>query len=235
MTHPAEVGHHSGSLRQTASGISMVTLDRTVMREDSGMHNPDPDSEIRRRGRLGRFVDSYFRTTGSPDLDDIRASLWTEAAERGWAAYDPTYRAAVLDQYKIYVEMADRISARRGLANTFFLTLNTAVVTVIGIFLQHPAHEARALAIVPWMVLVGQCLAWFWIIRAYRQLNSAKYAVVGAMEERLPASPYWSAEWTALGEGREPARYLPITHVESWIPALFAVAYTVGLILVFAL
>ena len=31
-----------------------------------------------------------------------------------------TYDEAVLEQYKLYVEMADRISARRGLTNTPF-------------------------------------------------------------------------------------------------------------------
>ena len=28
-----------------------------------------------------------------------------------------------------------------------------------------------------------------------------EYIVVGALEERLPASPYWKAEWQVLGEG----------------------------------
>jgi hypothetical protein len=37
--------------------------------------------------------------------------------------------------------------------------------------------------------LIVQCLAWFWLLRSYRQLNTAKYAVVGVLEERLPASP----------------------------------------------
>ena len=73
-----------------------------------------------------------------------------------------------------------------------------------------------------------QCAAWFWIVRSYRQLNAAKWAVVGAFERRLPASPWWSAEWVALGEGRDPARYLPISHVEQWIPPLFAAAYAGG-------
>jgi hypothetical protein len=31
----------------------------------------------------------------------------------------------VLEKYKLYVEMADRVSARRGLTNSFFLALNT--------------------------------------------------------------------------------------------------------------
>jgi hypothetical protein len=37
------------------------------------------------------------------------------------------HQAAILEQYKLYVEMAERISQRRGLTNTFFLTLNTAI------------------------------------------------------------------------------------------------------------
>ena len=51
----------------------------------------------------------------------------TAGPERGDISYD----AAVLEQYKLYVEMADRISARRGLTNTFFLTLNTTVVGLV--------------------------------------------------------------------------------------------------------
>jgi hypothetical protein len=34
--------------------------------------------------------------------------------------------------YKLAVEMADRISARRGIANSFFLTVNTGVVAILG-------------------------------------------------------------------------------------------------------
>jgi len=33
------------------------------------------------------------------------------------------YKEHLLEQYKIYVEMADRISARRNLANVFFFIL----------------------------------------------------------------------------------------------------------------
>ncbi len=79
-------------------------------------------------------------------------------------------------------------------------------------------------------MLVTQCLAWFWLLRSYRQLNSAKFAVIGTMEERLPASPYWLAEWAALGEGKDPSRYWPLSHVEQWIPWAFAVAYTIGFV-----
>jgi hypothetical protein len=175
-----------------------------------------------------RWSDRYVRTASSPALGPVAAELWNQ---------DPGDKLpdGLLEQYKLYAEMADRISARRGLANTFFLTLNTAIFTLIGVFWERPAHGARFLLVVPWLALVVQCLAWFWILRSYRQLNSAKYAVVGALEQRLPASPYWRAEWAALGEGRDPSRYWPLSHVEQLVPGLFAACYTVGLLAVLIL
>ncbi|PZG02056.1 hypothetical protein C1I99_04260 [Micromonospora deserti] len=140
-----------------------------------------------------------------------------------WAA--EKYQAALLDQYKLYVEMADRISARRGLMNTFFLTLNTVIVTAFGAFWKDPPTAPVWYLTAPAVVLLMQCAAWFWLLRSYRQLNSAKYIVIGALEERLPASPYWRAEWKALGEGKDPSRYWPLTHLEQWVPVSFALVY----------
>jgi len=40
------------------------------------------------------------------------------------------YRQHLFDQYKLAVEMADRVSARRTQANTFFLAVNTGLLTV---------------------------------------------------------------------------------------------------------
>jgi hypothetical protein len=57
---------------------------------------------------------------------DVNAKSYEGASEK--------YQIAILEQYKLYVEMADRISNRRGLTNTFFLTLNTVIFTIIGVF-----------------------------------------------------------------------------------------------------
>jgi len=46
--------------------------------------------------------------------------------------YGTEYKSHLLQQYKLYVEAADRVSARRATANTFFLATNTALVTVMG-------------------------------------------------------------------------------------------------------
>ena len=65
---------------------------------------------------------------------EIREKLWnTDITPTSYEGASEKYQAAILEQYKLYVEMADRISNRRGLTNTFFLTINTAIFTVIGI------------------------------------------------------------------------------------------------------
>jgi hypothetical protein len=176
------------------------------------------------------FLDRYVKTTGSPSLENIRNALWNEPIT-GPGAEVPEISVALLEQYKLYVEMADRVSARRGSANTFFLTLNTTAVTAIGLLWSGRLPESKWILAFLFIGLMIQCMAWFWLLRSYRQLNSAKYAVVGALEERLPASPYWSAEWMALGEGKDPARYWPLSHLEQLIPSLFAITYLFGFIL----
>jgi len=110
-----------------------------------------------------------------------------------------------------YVEMADRISARRGLANTFFLTLNTAVFTVIGVFWETQPRASAWLLAFPLVALLGQCIAWYWLLRSYRQLNSAKYRghwSVGRTASRLsvPAS-------RMDGTRKDRSKYRPLTHL----------------------
>ncbi len=135
------------------------------------------------------------------------------------------YESAVLDQYRIYVEMADRVSARRGLTNSFFLSLNTGIFALVAAFGKIPLPDRTWWLVIPLIAVLGQCFAWFYLVRSYRLLNSAKYQVVGALEERLPASPFWRAEWWALGEGNDRSRYWPLSHIEQWIPILFGLAY----------
>jgi hypothetical protein len=164
-----------------------------------------------------------------PGLDEIRPRLWNDDVMSTSYGGEEKYRATILDQYKLYVEMADRISNRRGLTNTFFLTLNTLVFSLFGVFWKdRPDDIPAAMLVLLLTIALGQCGAWWFIVRSYRQLNSAKYKVVGLLEERLPASPYWSAEWKALGEGKDPRLYLPLTHVEQWVPLLFAAVYLSG-------
>jgi hypothetical protein len=122
--------------------------------------------------------------------------------------------------------MADRISSRRNTANVFFLTLNTTVITAIGfLFEKISLVSPRWIISLPMICIILLCIVWAWLIRSYRNLNSAKYKVIGQIETKLPSSPYWSAEWKALGEGKDFRKYLPLTALENIVPLFFAFIY----------
>jgi hypothetical protein len=54
--------------------------------------------------------------------------------------------------------------------------------------------------------------------------------VIALLEERLPASPYWRAEWALLGGGEDGRMHLRCRASNSGSPGV-AVLYVVGVIL----
>ena len=132
-----------------------------------------------------------------------------------------------LELYKLAVEMADRVSARRTAANSFFLAVQTALVTLLGV--DGLSQQAVAGA---GLVLAG---AWWLLLRSYRKLNGAKFQVITEMEMQLPVAVF-THEWTALKSGgpavkrRLRDRYAELGVVEQVVPAIFAVIYLVVMI-----
>lgn len=138
-----------------------------------------------------------------------------------------------LDLYKLAVEMADRISARRALANTFFLTVNTGLVALLG------GSGLR------WYVAAAGvvfAIAWWWLLQSYRRLSSAKFKVINAIERELPIQLF-TEEWRYLQSTKAPPRLWPWRDLRAWVtgyrelgtaerivPLAFAVIYTGELI-----
>jgi hypothetical protein len=132
----------------------------------------------------------------------------------------------VLDQYKLAVEMADRVSGRRGAANGFYLTAASALLaTSEGLSLAIAAVAGMALSI-----------AWWTQLTSYRNLNAAKWKVIGDLENKLSAQPF-ADEWAILkaeplektalrskllGRLLQPfARYVELSIVEQIAPLIY--------------
>lgn len=133
----------------------------------------------------------------------------------------------ILEQYKVYLEMADRISTRRQSANSFFLSINTALVALTS-YLALGQSKGTGY----WLIAVaGIVLSYMWyrLVRSYKDLNTAKFKVIHEIECKLPLAPY-DAEWEAVGRGKAPKLYLPFTHVEIYVPWVFLVIHLVVLI-----
>jgi len=127
----------------------------------------------------------------------------------------------VMELYKLAVEMADRISARRGVANSFFVALQSAILSALGFLSGRTADT--------W-VLVAVCVSgavtsatWFVLLRSYRTLNRAKFAVITRLEREL-SHQIFADEWDALRS--DPIkhwrpRYAELGTVERVVPVVF--------------
>ncbi|MGW4365448.1 RipA family octameric membrane protein [Nocardia takedensis] len=168
----------------------------------------------------------------SISVEAIRGRLWNDQVNSAsYTGADEKYQAAILDQYKLYVEMTDRIGARRGATNTFFLLVNSGIFAALGTLNRDLSQRATPMLLVAVIVLLVQCGAWFYILRSYQQLSSAKFRVIGGLEERLPAKPWFEAEWQAIGAGKDRGLYWPISRIEQVVPAAFALAYVAILVI----
>jgi hypothetical protein len=128
-----------------------------------------------------------------------------------------------LEIYKLAVEMADRISARRAVASSFFVTVQAGLVALLG-FLNDERWSIALAGIV-------LSLAWWFVLRSYRMLNAAKFTVIQAMEAQLPAKPY-ADEWAILDNEAKPLsqRYASLSLVEQVVPVVFFFINGVALI-----
>jgi len=140
--------------------------------------------------------------------------------------YGDNYRTHYLEIYKLYLDMMDKIGARRQTANSFFLTINSAIIALLGYELFGNASGAiLTLKTLPsyefyWIIsLLGMviCVAWFKVLHLYRNLLRAKFNVIQRIEQKLPLAPY-EAEWEALGGDK---LYQPLTHSEMLVPWVF--------------
>ncbi len=146
--------------------------------------------------------------------------------------YGSSYQDHLLEQYKMYVEMADKISERRASANSFFLTVITVLISIMGIVSGFGIQVVGVLRF--WITIVSivgliLCYSWYRIIESYRQLNGGKFKVIHIIEKKLPLALY-NGEWIMLGEGHDPRIYRPLTHVEKWVPMLFALLFSAILV-----
>ena len=131
----------------------------------------------------------------------------------------------IFEQYKLYVEMTDKISTRRLTENSFFLSLNTALIVFISYFNFFNIHVHSFYYFGP-ISIAGIVISYMWyrIIQSYRDLNSVKFNIIHQVEKKLPINLYF-AEWEAILHNEDFKNYLPFTYVEIGIPWVFIIIY----------
>lgn len=136
-------------------------------------------------------------------------------------------QSLILEQYKIYVESANLTSNLRSQANTYFLTVNTILISFLVGILQFSIQTNFFYWII-FACLAGilLCFSWFFLIRSYRSLNSGRFAVIHELEKSLPARIY-SREWEIIVTKIPPkkSKYIRQTYIEQIIPIAFGLLY----------
>lgn len=148
--------------------------------------------------------------------------------------YGPQYDSHLFEQYKIYVQSAENISDRRQHANNYFITINTVLISLIGLsFKVQVFDNALGIRIVLALIGIIICVVFSYLIKSYRQLNTGKFEVIHKIEEQLPLALY-KYEWEILGSGKNKDKYYPFSHIEALIPWMFGIIY-ISLVLFFVL
>lgn len=141
-------------------------------------------------------------------------------------------QSSPFDMYRLAVEMADRVSARRATANSFFLTIHAGLAAFVGVVsppresVMGPDRFGLTLTAVVGLVLAG---SWWLLLRSYRDLNSAKFKVITEVEQQFDVRPF-AREWEFLKTDpvkRWRPRYAELGFVERVVPLVFAGVYIV--------
>ena len=137
----------------------------------------------------------------------------------------------LLEIYKLHAELADSISKQRSTANRFYVLIFSGLAVLFSAFLQRKNGVPLGWLLIGFG-LFGMLLAWAWFIalRSYCQLNSGKFQVLLALEEKL-AYPFFKHEWKLLGEGKDSKNYRKLTAVESRVPMIFGICFVLLLLI----
>jgi hypothetical protein len=129
--------------------------------------------------------------------------------------------------FEVYLATAEKVSDRRAQANSWMLSVNSAIVALYG-YLQSDKLAASQKMVWLWAIPAAGaivCLAWSALLKSYRELNRAKFAVLAELEKDLPAAPTTREREIYKEHGRR-----SLSQVESLIPGCFVLLYVVMLV-----
>ncbi|OPJ57360.1 RipA family octameric membrane protein [Clostridium chromiireducens] len=134
----------------------------------------------------------------------------------------------LLEEYKLLLQTSESLILRRQAMNTFFLTANGVLISMLGIITGAKVESSYLYIYYCAFSLVGGilCLSWNSLLVSYGQLNAGKFEVLNRLEQFLPVSIF-KAEWIALGEGKNKKKYRSFTQSEKIIPRLFLILYII--------
>ena len=113
--------------------------------------------------------------------------------------YEGSFDTDLLEQYKLYVQSAEKVSARRVQSSRYLLTISAALVALYGF--QSTGFGQNYWALVVPVIGIPVSVLWYLIIKSHSDLNRVKFDVIHEFEQHLPAAMY-KYEWQLAEDGR---------------------------------
>jgi hypothetical protein len=165
------------------------------MAERSGEHASlveytELPEDVRQEDRI--FATAIRRVAESLERMEPSRPLFAEILFPSGPPQGDAETRQALDLYRIMVESSESLVSRRQGVNTFFLTMNGALLTASGLIIQSSGgNRIGGLGIA---VLAGAgailCTAWRSLITSFGQLNRGKFHVINSIERYLKAAIY---------------------------------------------
>lgn len=168
-----------------------------------------------------RFKDDVIAYAQRLDTSvDREIAQVQQAIARQSNNYGDKLQEHLLEQYKIYIEMADRVSSRRLQTNGFFITIFSGLFAIVAFLFNKDTQLSVNLqnGLLWGIGLSGILLSILWrqSIDSSKILNSGKFKVINAIENKLPCPGYYE-EWDIVKRNG----YNSASRIENWLAWIF--------------
>lgn len=139
---------------------------------------------------------------------------------------DNTSNDSLFEQYRMFSDTSEALVNRRQNVNSFYITANTALITIAATAFSLNGDLISKLAITIVLTIPGILLnhSWAKILESYGIINSSKMKILSMLEQQLAASLY-DAEWQAMSNKYNKKQYISFTDGEKSIPPIFNGVY----------
>lgn len=135
-------------------------------------------------------------------------------------------REELFEQYRLFSETSEALVNRRQNVNSFYITANTAIITIAATAFSMDGELWSKLIVIIALTIPGILLngSWRKILESYGIINSSKMKIISLIEKRLAASLY-DAEWQVMSNKFNKNRYVSFTDGEKTLPLIFIAVY----------
>lgn len=171
------------------------------------------------------------KTNPSVDLSNLdkvcRESIWSNKE----SDYGPDYNDHLLEQYKAFVTSINYTSEMKLKFNSYFLGINTALITSIGFAISKQSFNPYL-----WHFLIPLAgffapLVWWAVTYSYKQRNIIKLHILHCIEEKLPLALY-KTEWDLMNIDHNHWLKKFFFRINLFIPIVFSITYLMFIILI---